>query len=1356
MGNAVRAVVDCARLEDLATLAKSEKIALLGIEEKKTGSLTLRVEGKEYLVTRCAERGIHVCRLGIDDLPRSKRFRKAITEFFTHQVFDFFRLRGVGTRSRRIAKIVEGWTRFQDGQEQAKGPPLFGSPTVTVQGPGKQKTVSQADHVGDYLENHSLARIAEIKLSDQSAPLDDLDRQCLQQNAARMIPQASTPVPANPTPALDDAACEAELRSLFSQADNGKDRSAFDSLLSRLQSIAGAAQRHPDADPGSEHIRRARLLLLGHAISTASSPGPGAMAPTPADAEALLDALTTGNLLQTHGDNSKAARHCWHAARQLARCELGFQLLCDLAEPPADLPGPAVTQWQAALRIYLQVTAHLIAAHETSLATLPSGSESATSTRAQLQAALHALSGDPLGAAQHAAGVLANVQQPHQYRLAYRALIGAVKLMRIRAVADTAWLKEQRIALKQGTATAADVLDRDEVMALALWRNGFHDDLDDGALAVFQRCLNMFVMEWLPREERDPTTGEVRHRVAHDSPVVLAFNEPITQGATRRTITQQCEDHQAAMGQMTRVLVLRMKEAAGLPLREHEELLGEVLELREAIGKAGLAADVMEAVEAEIEGVLKRLDSAARILDVQDSGIACTHRDLERLAKELRLGDQSNTRAYLEELRDSIEAIRSRYFPLAFASGPRRANREMNTGEAMIRSNLAYAVGAILLGNWLVCTELGARFHPYRVTELECNAVISELADIIDVATCRPAIDDMLNDIDEIDLELLDSWAKQAGFLSADSRANAERNATADRGLVLQADALGSHYRRHREIVAMIRVGRDKGDAGVYLPEVPRSRKDFRAIAEHLVDTNLGTGVRSSVTRNNGAEVGITVDPGAIMTLMAPAPSVSFSFAYQHTAGTTKNFGLIGSSVGGQTITVSETVAERDRARAGIGIKTPAAIKIGIDGGLAEAESLEYGMVLRIPPTPGSRDWAMPARHVSKVVFGEKLVEKLSKPPRKSSELVNAATRGRAPDSNVRGLRELCWQCFAPLISGKLALNVFESAIESHTFTAGVSASVGADGGSIPVGVSLNARIGTERDRILRQSRVDHTGSTRVEVHGLGSASRHVAAIRLLASFLPTTLTDHLDTELSAGTVAGLSATFAERGMQHFLRRETFDGVTLPSYAWDIVFRDARQLVAHLNTAKVRADWDAFNSAQPRDRATWTLDERCQTILHHARHSNQSHMVRRHLRPDKLLEFNAMVALLEGLENAAVPFDKLPSRYDLLRRCLLLLENDENYELGGFGSIAGDHVETQTGIEGNATLTEVRAVSVPAEQLWFSARIPAAAHQAPGGDKPIGPGPAPSITAKQVGKAAELEPLPDRSFRPHRASADQR
>ncbi|TWG89264.1 hypothetical protein L602_000100001540 [Cupriavidus gilardii J11] len=1339
MGNAVRAVVDCARLEDLATLAKSEKIALLGIEEKKTGSLTLRVEGKEYLVTRCAERGIHVCRLGIDDLPRSKRFRQAITEFFTHQVFDFFRLRGVGTRSRRIAKIVEGWTRFQDGQEQAKGPPLFGSPTVTVQGPGKQKTVSQADHVGDYLENHSLARIAEIKLGDQSAPLDDLDRQCLQQNAARMIPQASTPVPANPTPALDDAACEAELRSLFSQADNGKDRSAFDSLLSRLQSIAGAAQRHPDADPGSEHIRRARLLLLGHAISTASSPGPGAMTPTPADAEALLDALTTGNLLQTHGDNSKAARHCWHAARQLARCELGFQLLCDLAEPPADLPGPAVTQWQAALRIYMQVTAHLIAAHETSLATLPSGSESATSTRAQLQAALHALSGDPLGAAQHAAGVLANVQQPHQYRLAYRALIGAVKLMRIRAVADTAWLKEQRIALKQGTATAADVLDRDEVMALALWRNGFHDDLDDGALAVFQRCLNMFVMEWLPREERDPTTGEVRHRVAHDSPVVLAFNEPITQGATRRTITQQCEDHQAAMGQMTRVLVLRMKEAAGLPLREHEELLGEVLELREAIGKAGLAADVMEAVEAEIEGVLTTLDSVARVFDVQGSGIACTLRDLDRLAKELGLW-LPNGWAYLDDIRDSIETIRSRCLRFGIAGGPITNLSEMDSGAAINEKNIAYAVHAILLGHWLVCTELGARFHPYRITELERNAVISELADIIDVETYRPAIDDVLNDIDEIDLQLLDSWATEAGLLS-------DKN---------KPDASGQRFRRHRETVAMIRVGRDKVDAGVHLPEVPRSRRDFQAIAEHLVDTNLGTGVRSSVTRNNGAEVGITVDPGAIMTLVAPAPSVSFSFAYQHTAGTTKNFGLIGSSVGGQTITVSETVAERDRARAGIGIKTPAAIKIGIDGGLAEAESLEYGMVLRIPPTPGSRDWAVPARHVTKVVFGEKLAEKLSKPPRKFSDAVTAATRGTAPDFNVRGLRELCWQCFAPLISGKLALNVFESAIESHTFTAGVSASVGADGGSIPVGVSLNARIGTERDRILRQSRVDHTGSTRVEAHGLGSASRHVAAIRLLASFLPMTLTDHLDTEFSSGAVAGLSVTFAERGVQHFLRRETFDGVTLPSYAWDIVFRDAQQLVAHLNTAKVRADWDAFNSAQPRDRATWTLDERCQTILHHARHSNQSYMVRRHLRPAKLLEFNAMVALLEGLVNAAVPFDKLPSRYDLLRQCLLLLENDDNYELGGFGSIAGDHVETQTGIEGNATLTEVRAVSVPAEQLWFSARIPAAAHQAPGGDKPIGPGPAPLTTAEQVGKAAELEPLPDRSFRRHRASADQR
>ncbi|MFX7548896.1 hypothetical protein ABTJ50_21380, partial [Acinetobacter baumannii] len=62
-----------------------------------------------------------------------------------------------------------------------------------------------------------------------------------------------------------------------------------------------------------------------------------------------------------------------------------------------------------------------------------------------------------------------------------------------------------------------------------------------------------------------------------DSPVALALADPMTQAVTRRTVTQQSQDHQTAMGRMTRLLALHFKIASGAELLPHEALLRDIL-----------------------------------------------------------------------------------------------------------------------------------------------------------------------------------------------------------------------------------------------------------------------------------------------------------------------------------------------------------------------------------------------------------------------------------------------------------------------------------------------------------------------------------------------------------------------------------------------------------------------------------------------------------------------------------------------------------------------------------------------------------------------------------------------------------
>ncbi|MBO4121571.1 hypothetical protein J5T34_12625 [Cupriavidus gilardii] len=1275
-------IIECARLEDLATIPRSQKQPLLNVDKDDIGFLNIRVEGHDYLVTKTHQFGIQVCRLDIYDLPLATRFFQAIKEFFTHKVADFFQLRGVGSRSYRIGKTVESWTRFPDGQEKAKGPPTVLAPTITIQTPCKKTTEGQSDYVVDHLANHGTRPAREIKISSACKPLNARDYAWRNHLLCRLFGLATISQPGK-LPELDDKACQRELTAAFDLSHQDAQQ-AFAQLYALMHGIV-SARRSAVAVTTSANpplVTHAKLLLLGNAISTEVSTELKPLKRSPQEAAKLLGMLTTS--WHQLSDESEAAVQCWQVARRLSRCEFGFQMLSELIGGPAELPAPVVEQWQAALRIYLQSCDHLIARSDTALSSAASrGSEVAGEMDA-----LRAWMGHPMGAAKYAAAMLADANHPRENRLAYRALLGAVKLMQIRALADPAWLKSQRQAMESESSAPSLTapLSKDEVVALALWRNGFRDDLDNGLLAQFQHLLNKLVLEWLPRRHVDLLTGVVRELMPDDSPVALALGDPMTQAVTRRTVTQQSRDHQTAMGRMARLLVLHFKMASGAPLLPHEALLRDVLIFRDETRKLGLSEEAALQLDQGLEQVLARLDDVARVMEIDGGGQFYSKEDLRTLNHQLHI--QGDTKTCLVELRQHLAAMQARYpkADLALQSEHRLDVVAQNdTATQRIASHARYS----LLTQWLCCTESGMRLHAYTVTDAFKKAVISDLIDLPDNRPHRQEIEAELNRITRIDLDVIDEWAVEAGMLSATALASPMSE------VPMEVSEIGRRFQQYRQVVAMLRAGRDKVDAGVALPEAPRTREDFRQIASHRMDTNLGNGAKGSVSRAAGVGVSVSIGAGAAAILAGPAPTIGVSFSHASTSTRTGSFGILSSSVGGQTMIVSETKGETGQVGAGITVSTATALDVGVDASYVDREGSETGIAIRAPATPGSREWVNTSRDAANVVFGERLANKIEK---------DLAARPYQSKRD-RALRELCYQCFQPLLKGALALNVFDSKTSTETISAGISAGVGAKVKEGLLQGSVNARLGRETDIVTHQARVDRTGSTRLAVHGIGTGSRYSAAVRVLATVLPTQITGHLKSGVSSGELLGATVTFRERGIQHFIRRETRDGITQPSFAWDIVFRNVDDLIAHLNIAEVREQWAAYNESLPPEVRKQDLDECIRALLLHARDSRQTFMVRRYLVDEKLAELNAWIALAEGLSGASSPFRDLSSRYGLQQRCVTLLNTNEHYKLGGVGAYTGDYREEEIGLHGSATLTETRTVSVSTELLWFNARI---------------------------------------------------
>ncbi|ESJ20592.1 hypothetical protein B551_0209580 [Cupriavidus sp. HPC(L)] len=1271
--------IECARLEDLATIPRSQKQALLNVEENDVGYLNVRVEGHDYLVIKTKQFGVQVSRLDIEDLPLATRFFQTIKEFFTHQVADFFQLRGVGTRSYRIGKAVESWTKMPDGQEKAKGPPTILTPTLTYQTPGKRITVGQSNYVEDHLGNHGTRPAQEIKISSARKPLSRSDYAGRDHLLARIFFGLATPSQPGMTPTLDDKACETELMDVFNLSGQDAEQ-AFARLYAQMHAIV--APRKSRVAIGTS----ANLLLLGNAISSEISSELKPLKRTPQEAAELLNSL--GTSLHQLGDESETAVHCWQAARLLSRCEFGFQMLCELIGKPAELPAPVMEQWQAALRIYLQSCDHLIACSENARSPAPRrGSKAAGETED-----LRALMGHPIGAAEYAAAMLADANLPPANRLAYRALLGAVKLMQIRAVADPAWLKAQRqaVASESLAPSLTAPLSKDEVMALALWRNGFRDDLDNGLLARFQHHLNKLVLDWLPRRHVDLLTGVVTELMPDDSPVALALGDPMTQAVTRRTVSQQSQDHQTAMGRMTRLLALQFKIAAGAELLPHEALLRDVLAFRDETRKLGLSTEAARQLDLELDDVLGRLDNLIRKIEVDSAIQSCSEDDLRKSNHQVHI--QGDTKTCLVELREHLMALQAQYPNGGFALQQKHPFG-VAAQDDIATHQVPYLVRYSLLTQWLICTEFGMRLHAYAVTDPFKKAVISELMDLPAARPHRQEIEAELNGIKQIDLELIDEWAEDTGILTTTVSASHTTSSLPE--VAKEVPEIGRRFQQNRQIVAMLRAGRDKVDAAVVLPEAPRTREDLRQIASHRMDTNLGNGAKGSISRTGGVGVSVSIGAGAAAILAGPAPTIGVSVSHASTSTHTRSFGILSSSVGGQTIMVSETNSKSGQVGAGITVSTATALDVGVDASYVDGDGTETGIAIRAPAIPGSREWVKTSQNVVNVVFGNKLASKVEKD-------LAARPYQSKPD---RALRELCYQCFQPLLTGALALNVFDNKTSNESVNAGISVGAGVKVKEGFLQASVNARFGRGTDIRSQQARVDRTGSTRLAVHGMGSGSRYNAALRALATVLPTKLTDHLQSGLSTGEVLGVTATFGERGTQHFIRRETRDGVTQPSLAWDIVFRDVNDLIAHLNADSLRKEWSDYNDSLAPEEIKLDLERCKQYLLLHARDCRQTFMIRRYLSDDKLAELNTLIALAEGLTGASSPLGDLPSRYGLAQRCLDLLTTNAHYKLGGVGAYVNDYREEEFGLHGGVMLNETRTVSVSTELLWFNAHF---------------------------------------------------
>jgi hypothetical protein len=1319
-------VIQCPRLELLSTLPKSQKDLLLKPAAAGAGgvtSVTCQVEGNLYKISR-AGATIATRRLYGADLSARQHALKSIAELFSHRIHDFFLLRGTGSRASLITGIVEEWIKHPDGQENTSGAPTIKRPVLTLLQPGVANTFAVVDHVS-HQNNHCNEQIHRVKLNGRGTPLREKHRHWFKEIISFLFPHARVQREKERRE-LDDMRIEAEVRGAFKKRGAGEaaENPVFDAdfrkFMDMLRDIAQGpsnASGKREYGPGtSSKVYEARMLLLVRAMTAHGS--------TPARACATLNALKEPGALHDLGDRSEQTMLCWNTARLLSASEMGFQLLCECIKPPEGVAPAVAPQWRTALKMYFEASDALIAQNRTAWKTtlpdlkamLDRGSEieallKVTHEQAKKEkgpvartlldraAVLHAearqievemlrarahasvlrrelqsWTASPLIAAHCAGACIADPDNAKANLLPHRTLCAAVKLLQARELVDTAWLERKRSLRER-----ALVPDKDEVMALAAWRHGFHDDRENSDLDRFCSMLNKVINEWMPREEIDAVTGEVRHIMPSNSPISVAFASPMTAAVTRRPIPQQAADFHESVGMMTRLLVAELKVAQGLEPEPHEALMRETLAawgaMRSAIGSSDRKAELEAELTAKFEPIVKMIDDAARIEVVRNNASA-SDKDRQRVREQL--GERPDIKLRDAEL--LLNEAKDAY-PYALPTG----QPIIAPGTLRLDRQITSAVRTSLLSHWLHCTELGKRDKPYNIGKAAWNAVISDLRDN---SSLQPGIEKHIKRIQAelkrtpyIDHALVKTWATELGLLEVPVK----------EPIVTPRSQTALLFTHHWRVADAISAGGAKVDVFARFKGegAPQSRAALGLAWADRIDINLGAGFTGETSRTRGVRLNASVNTTNVVPGLGVGPAITVSG--EDTEVTFLRMAEVSSSVGGTATKFSE--GERHNAQHSIGMKGNAsAAGLGVDGGDGQTDMFERGIGLRFPPQPGSRAWVDVNREAVAVLVGRAMAE---------AGVVADASAGRKHEA----LKHLSWQCIQPLLNGTMVLTTFVNQTHTATMTAGATASLGAAFfGDDLVGLSGSLRVGMEKDHIVRQSAVDQHGSTRVEIHAIGEASRKTVALKLLVSLLPVTLAHRIHGSLSLGPAVGISASFADRGIQQIIRREMRDGVVQPSTAWDISFRNGQDFVDYLTQKEVQATWKRHYALQGDSRR-----EDFDTILKMARlHEtacNQSFLARWHLKPEKLAELNAMMAIEQGLLGATGALSKVNEVYAIAERCKALLEDEANYEPGGVGLYATDRDEAQYGLNGSVIEARGEAATMSTEMLWFSARL---------------------------------------------------
>lgn len=1328
-------VVHCDSLERLAQLECSRRKPLLDLEDKEEGQLTIHLKGHQYKAVRNQRGQVRVCRIDLEQ-EFSKRFPQVLADFFTHRVGDFLCGRGIGSRADKIASVIDNWVRFPDGQENLPSAPWVMRPTVTfVSGVDKIVTSRESDYVDKHPSNHCPKFIEQVKLSKSVKKMDARDDAWRLAAARCLFPDASPDRLLHQVPDFDMAACEKAIKGMFktSGPDRALDDQAIVVLIADMTQSVQPRKRNEDDPAVPAAVVHARLLLLARSLSADGR--------TPTEARALLQALGTPGALHDLADDSKTARQCWQAARLLAATDFGFQLLCELVQPPPDLSAEATEQWRTGLRLYLEASNHLIAEGKTQgkarLREQIEGERQALQQRAselenrlkrlkdaeaahgqdrdnacvkverdaawttamqEVQAlktehaALRARAATldrqmvdrleswlacPQVAAAQARTVIAAPEPTQTNLLPHRTLQAAVKLMQQREFLDSERLHAQYDNAGQADANA--ILTPEDTFSLSVWRNGFRDDGPGTPLAEYAHRLNSMLVDMLPHDVVDEH-GKITNTVwKGSSPFRVALESDLAPAVTRRTISQQAADFHQATGSLGRLLVVKLKVAQGLPLEPHERVVWDALMLRDALRVTELGTATRATVEnaaVELDRIVEEATAAGNVLERPLTDVYSVEQH-ESAARKAVANLRENQEA-LQALRNSLDATDPQLAPSVqvCAGTDVRVERVSDT-------DIRDAVRAELLRCWLASTEGSTRWKPWSVTRNVRNAVVGRLRDCVDVKQHAKIIEKELNAISQVDHQILQQWADEAGIL------------------VREADGMGareinSRARRHLYVCRALTLGQDKADAA-RLEKVdgnvdglrPNTRDEYCELMMHLMDLNLGCGVMGEISRNVGMQFSLSTDTGNALPLSA-------SFSGTATDTTVIRGGITSSSIGSVALQASEEKRSQQSAELGIGAKAYGPLSQSVDTGYSTMESFEAGHGLRIAPTPGTRDWVDTGRSFLKLMLGRNVLALAER---------DLANESKADSASFGALTELCWNGFQPILDGRLAFNLFSSIRSTETVSVGTTTG----GASVPTlggfgKISASARVTVEQDVVTRQSRVDITGSRRVAVHSIGSGSRLTVGLRFLLNLLPHSIAGHIEGSVFGGHVASVSATFRERGTQHAVRRETLHGTTQGNLAWDIVFHSADDLVRHMNQPEVRAHWDEYKALREDDPIA-DLDTALKTVTAHRSHSSQTYMVRRQLKADKLAELNALTALAEGLRGTASCPYQLVDELAVKERCLALLTDETSYEFVGFGLYANDRKEEHSGAFGEIIKSSGEATAVGTEQEWKSARI---------------------------------------------------